>query len=354
MKVMNKEPVDRPPFVCPGGMMTMVVTEVMDEIGCFWPEAQIDSEKMAQLTLGVHRIAGVENTGVPFCMTVEAEGMGATVILGSKKSEPRVTHYAIDQLVDADELPTFDADRGRAKVCVDTIKLLKERAPEVPVFANLTGPVSLATSLIEPLVYYRAIRRDKAAAHRLTELSTGAATAFGDAMLEAGADVVCIADPSATGEIIGRAAFEEFALPYINKLVEHFHERFGVPAIVHICGNVKSLGDALGAISAEVISVDSVVSITALKKQAEGKVSMGNISTYLLEQGYPAQVLKAGRNRIKGGINILAPACGISPRTPVANIRSLYEAAIHDGRPQGPSTRPTTDDRRPRKRLTTV
>ena len=30
------------------------------------------------------------------------------------------------------------------------------------------------------------------------------AIAFGDALAEAGADVICIADPSATGDLIGR------------------------------------------------------------------------------------------------------------------------------------------------------
>jgi [methyl-Co(III) methanol-specific corrinoid protein]:coenzyme M methyltransferase len=57
-------PVDRPPFVCPGGMMTMVVAEMMDRAGCFWPEAHSDAARMARLTLAAHELAGIENVGM--------------------------------------------------------------------------------------------------------------------------------------------------------------------------------------------------------------------------------------------------------------------------------------------------
>ncbi len=320
------EPADRAPFICPGGMMTMVVVDVMDELGFGWPEAHSDAEMMADLTLGCSRLSGVENTGVPFCMTVEAESMGASVTLGGRTSEPRVTEYAIDRLEDVAKLRPLDPSTGRARVCVEAIRLLKDRAPELPVIANVTGPVSVATSLVDPLICYRALCRDKERAHALLRVATDAAAVFADAMIAAGADAVCIADPSATGEIIGRDAFEEFALVYLNELADRVRDRCGTPSIVHICGDVKMLDGALASISADVVSIDSLVGIDALRERVDGKVTMGNVSTYLLERGRPAEVLKAARGRLRAGVNILAPACGISPRTPIANVRSMAEA----------------------------
>lgn len=326
-------PVDRPPFICPGGMMSMIVTEVMQEGGSLWPQAHSDAGLMAELTQAANRLAGVENVGVPFCMTVEAEAMGARVDLGSLEIEPRVTEYALEKLADLDKLIPIDLTRGRAKVCIDAVKLLKLSSPEVPIIANLTGPVSLATSLVDPLLYYRALRQDKEAAHRLTRLATDNAIAFGDALIGAGADLICIADPSATGELIGGKAFTEFVLPYLNLMTEHFRERFGTPAIVHICGDVKSLGDRLAELSAEVVSVDSVVGIQKLKELARGKLTMGNVSTYLLEKGSADAVGRAGRACLALGVDILAPACGIGPRTPLANIQSLAQSASQSGEP---------------------
>ncbi|MBC7963604.1 MAG: MtaA/CmuA family methyltransferase [Steroidobacteraceae bacterium] len=326
-------PVDRPPFICPGGMMSMIVTEVMEKSGCFWPQAHSDAELMAGLTSEANRFSGVENVGVPFCMTVEAEAMGARVDLGSQENEPRVVEYAMETLADLDKLTPLDLTRGRVKVCIDAVKLLKVTAPGVPIIANLTGPVSLATSLVDPLLYYRALRRDKEAAHRLTRHATDNAVAFGDALIEAGADVVCIADPSATGELIGGKAFAEFVLPYLNRMTEHFRSRFGTPAIVHICGDVKSLGELLAELSAEAVSVDSVVGIPKLKQLARGKVTMGNINTFLLEQGGPEAVVRAGTACLAHGVDILAPACGIGPRTPISNIRSLADSVARPEQP---------------------
>jgi MtaA/CmuA family methyltransferase len=320
---LNGRPVDRAPFICPGGMMSMIVTEVMEQGESFWPQAHSDAELMARLTAAANRLAGVENVGVPFCMTVEAEAMGAQVDLGSLEHEPRVVAYAMAQLAELDKLAPLDPARGRAGVCCEAVRILKQLAPGVPVIANLTGPVSLATSLIDPLLYYRALRLDKEAAHRLTLLSTESAITFGDALIEAGADVICIADPSATGELIGGKAFAEFVLPYLNLMTEHFKERFGIPSIVHICGDVKSLGETLREIRAEAVSVDSVVGIPRLQDLAHGKVTMGNVSTFLLERGTAEAVALAGRVCLDHGVDILAPACGIGPRTPLANIKSL-------------------------------
>jgi len=323
--VLQGRAADRPPFICPGGMMNMAITELMDATGCAWPEAHQDARLMAQLALAAHRLGGIENVGVPFCMTVEAEAMGGGVDLGARGTEPSIGAYAIARPEETDRLTPLDAGQGRARVCIDAIRILGREAPHTPVIANLTGPVSLATSLLDPMIFYRAVIINKTGAHRLMHAVNTALKRFGSAMIEAGADVVCIADPSATGEIMGRRAFGEFALPYINELVTHLREKHGVPAIVHICGNVRTLGTMLSEVAAEAVSVDSMISIKALKELAPAKVAMGNVSTYLLAKGNLSRVRRSGEICLQRGAGILAPACGISPKTRLASIRSLAQ-----------------------------
>ena len=330
IRALKGERTDRRPFICPGGMMTMTVTEVMEMEGVFWPEAHVDPVKMALLAIAANRRSGVENTGAPFCMTVEAEAMGSTVDLGSKHIEPRITAYAMKSVEDFDALSSIDLAAGRARACVEAMSILKQNAPDTPVIANLSGPVSVASSLVDAIPYYKSLLNNKKAAHRLNAFVVENLKAFGDAMLQAGADIVCIADPSASGDILSRKSFEEFSLPYLNELSDHFRSGFGAPSIVHICGDVRNFGDALSQISAEAISVDTIVGITKLKEMAKGKVTMGNVSTYLLEKGEPGDVMKSGARCLSKGVDILAPACGISPRTPVANILSLSLAAAKD------------------------
>jgi [methyl-Co(III) methanol-specific corrinoid protein]:coenzyme M methyltransferase len=329
------EPVDRPPFLCPGGMMNMAVTDAMDESGVEWPDAHGDAHAMAALTRVAANVTGIENLGLPFCMTVEAEGLGAPVFFGTRETEPRVAEYVMTDLGETDRVHAFDAHSGRALVVADAVRELaaeRERtADALPVIVCLTGPVSLATSLIEPLTFYRAMRRDRERAHRLLEISTEAVLAFGDVLITAGADAVCIADPSATGELLGRKAFDEFAAPYLNDLTRHFAER-DTPTIVHVCGDVTSLGTTLDELAAPVVSVDSLVKIGSATTLAPSKAVMGNVSTYLLEYGKAETVAASAVNAHRQGAAIVAPACGIGARTPARNLKAAAEAVRTLGR----------------------
>lgn len=327
IKTVNKEPVDRPPWICPGGMMTMAVGEAMDHLQASWPQAHADAHLMARLTEGMADLGGIENLGVPFCMTVEAEALGAGVDLGGRNREPHVTRFALDSLAGFERLERLDPGRGRAAVCCDAVRRLKKRRPDLPVLGNISGPVSLATSLVDPLIYFRALRKDPQRALALTEFCADQAAAFGTALVEAGADMICIADPSATGDLLGPDTFETFVLPSLNAMTDRFQKQLGIPVIVHICGNIKATGGLLSKLSARVVSVDAVVSLRRLSRLIPDKVTMGNVSTFTLERGTPEKVRKAGRACLRQGVDILSPACGISPLTPLANIRSL--ADIH-------------------------
>ena len=331
--VTHSEPVDRPPFLCPGGMMNMAVTDAMDESGVAWPDAHSDSHAMATLTQVAADVTGIENLGLPFCMTVEAEGMGAEVFFGTRETEPRVSAYIMEHIAEIDRLSGFDPHSGRAAVVAEAVRELSatNSAGGLPVIVCLTGPISLATSLIEPLTFYRALRKDKDAAHRLLEISTEAIQAFGDALIAAGADAICIADPSATGELLGRPSFDAFAAPYLNDLTRHFAER-DIATIVHVCGDVTSLGGTLNQLAAPVVSVDSLVKIGNVTDVAPSKAVMGNVSTYLLEYGKAETVAASALNAHRQGAAIVSPACGIGARTPARNLRAAAEAVRTIGR----------------------
>ena len=48
-KVLSGEKVDRPPCICPGGMMNMVTTELLEEVGIQFPQAHTNAQMMADL-----------------------------------------------------------------------------------------------------------------------------------------------------------------------------------------------------------------------------------------------------------------------------------------------------------------
>ena len=133
-----REKADRPPCICPGGMMNMVTSELMQTVSVYLPEAHTDAKKMAKLAQAVYDEKCFENYGVPFCMTIEAEEMGAIVDLGSDIYEPHVIQYAIDSVTDFQKLHPIDLTKGRAQVVLEAIRILKSETKNVPIVGNLT------------------------------------------------------------------------------------------------------------------------------------------------------------------------------------------------------------------------
>ena len=52
--------------------------------------------------------------------------------------------------------------------------------------------------------------------------------------------MISIADPTATGEILGPNLFDEYAVRYLNKVVDAIHG-MNTPVIVHICGKMNAV-----------------------------------------------------------------------------------------------------------------
>lgn len=238
---------DRPPCICPGGMMNMAVKELMEWKQVAFPAAHINAQSMADLAAAAYEAACFENYGVPFCMTIEAEELGAKVDLGNVDYEPRVSEYAISAVDEWQDLPCTGS--ARKEVVIEAIKILKQRNDNAPIIANLTGPVSVAGSLMEPTVFYKELRKKPRESHEFMGFVTERLIENGKSLLAAGADIIAISDPSGTGEIMGPKLFMDYTVTYLNKLLAGLRTSFpGIPTIVHICGRIHKVYGQLEAL----------------------------------------------------------------------------------------------------------
>ena len=302
----------------------MITADLMDQIQVFLPEAHHDARQMAELAKAVYEQGCFENYGVPFCMTVEAEEMGAKVDMGTKVYEPHVIEYVMDSVSDYEKLTPVDVTKGRAKVVTDAIRILKEETSGVPIVGNLTGPVSTASSVMEPVNFYKELRKKNQEAHAYMEFITDQLIAFGRAQIEAGADVIAISDPSGTGEILGPKFFKEFAVTYLNKLLDGLKKE-KVGTIVHICGQMHSVYKEINEVHSDVLSFDSVVPMKEARANLKDRVLMGNVSTYAIEFGDPDRVKMLTTSCRRGGSDIISPACGLGMKSPLTNVQAILE-----------------------------
>ncbi|GHV46925.1 methylcobamide--CoM methyltransferase [Synergistales bacterium] len=311
--------------------MNFVTREIMEEAGVFMPEAHSDPALMVKLASAASRAGCFENYGLPFCMTVEAEAMGAKVDLGTRVYEPRVTGYAIDTVSDWRKLKPLSRD-GRVGVVLDAIASLRKDKQGVPIIGNLTGPISVCTSLIEPMVFYKELRKKKTDARDMADFVAEQLLWFGLEQLAAGADVIAISDPSGTGEILGPVNFAEYAVPALNHIVQGLKAAFpDAGSIVHICGQMKNAFGPLSDVTCDAVSFDALVNMSDAKKNLPGKAIMGNVSTYAIEFETPEKITSLTNLCMEQDVDIVSPACGMGNASPLANIRAMLRTVKKKG-----------------------
>jgi len=330
-RVFEKKAVDRPPVVCPGGMMNAAIVDVMEKTGHTLPTAHREPELMAALSQDVREHTGFENYGVPFCMTVEAEVLGSSINFGSLTCEPKIEKEKYGRVSDVVfTKPETALHSGRVETVSAAIAKISERQSDTPVIGSVTGPISTAASLVDPMTFLKELRKDRENSHRVLEYVTDFLTAYATILVESGADIISIGDPTATGEILGPKMFEEYAVRYINKLIDGIRKT-NASVIVHICGKLEAVKQYVPEIRAQAISTDAMVNLRLLKEEYPSITTMGNLSTYVLEFGDPEKVSKMTEALLRNKIDIIAPACGLSTSSAVENIRALTETVKGSG-----------------------
>ncbi|MDF2987472.1 MAG: methyltransferase, MtaA/CmuA family [Eubacterium sp.] len=325
LRVLEKKNTDRPPVICPGGMMNSAVVEIMNRTGHLLPEAHHDDGLMSELSRDIHEQTGFENFGLPFCMTVEAEVLGSSINFGTLSCEPKIEKEFFSSVA---EVRYEDISRllksGRIGTIVQAGYKLSKKHPDVPVIGNLTGPISTAASIVDPMTFLKELRKDKSNSHRVLDYISDFLIEYAKLMIDNGAALISIGDPTATGEILGPKMFDEYAVKYLNKLLDGIHS-LNRPVIVHICGNMNTVWNQIPAIRTDAISTDAVVNLRQLKESFPTLTTMGNLSTYLLEFGSPDKVAFHTEKLLNDGIDIISPACGLSTSSSLKNIKALTQ-----------------------------
>ncbi len=316
--------------ICPGGMMTCSSAEVMRAAGYVRDSVHTDGATMASVAAGIAAVTGLDNVGVPFCMTVEAEAMGAPVDLGSVDVEPLVTGYAFTSAAalaaGCAAVPVTD---GRMPAVIEAVRLLSAGSPML-ITGSVVGPVSLATSLVEPGDFFRAMLESPDTAHAALDVCTETIERFAVALCAAGAGVIVVAEPSGTGEILGPAWFREFVAPRLARINRAVLAE-GSEVVVHVCGDVRTIVDVMREVPMTAFSFDSLVDVAEMRALWPDGRFMGNVSTALLDRGTPERIDLAVAGVRYRGIDIVAPACGIATSTPLANVAAMAMAAHKQG-----------------------
>ncbi len=319
------------------------IVEAMEKTDSFWPDAHTDAKKMAELGGSLYELAGLECARIPFDLTIEADAMGCRVDMGTEDRTPQVTKSPFDKSSDI-KVPDDFLDRGRIKVVLKAIEILKKNyMNKVPIIVGMTGPLTLAGQLlgIENLVRYMRSRPNEVESAMDEVLE--ASFQYAEAICDKEPDVICVADPTSAPDLIDPLQFKKLVKPRLEDLSNSITTN----KVLHICGSTEPIIRDMATTGFDGLSVEEKVDISRAKEEmGSGRKTIrvggramsmgggdktpklvGNISTnQTLFMGSPEDVKEEAKNVLEAGVDILAPSCGLAPRSPLANIKALVEA----------------------------
>lgn len=258
----------------------------------------------------------------------EAEGFGAEVII-PEDGVPYSKNHRLKNIKDIATLKIIDPSKvRRMNDRLEAVHFLKARVgKEVPVVGWVEGAVAESCDLMNMSDVLMNFYDEPEEMQHLLEICADQSILFAKAQIEAGADIIGVGD--AASSLMGPTLYEEFALPYQQKIIKSI-QAMGARVKLHICGDLNPVIDLVGQSGADIIDLDHMVDmVKASEVFPKEAVICGNFD--------PVRVLLQGDERLvrdevrrcmnlsKLHRNIIAPGCEVPKDTPEGNMKAMMK-----------------------------
>ncbi len=251
-----------------------------------------------------------------------------------------IKEHPVNDMEDIAELAFFDPNVAKecpnfTKVIVEGLEETDRQLEEDLHICGLSwGPITTAGYLMgtEEMLMMTMMEPDMV--KKLITKTTPFVTAMQNKMVESGATVMWMADPTSSEDMISPHMFKEYSYPHLENVIRDVKKEHDVPAFLHICGNTLDTMNMLPEIGVDCFSFDHAVDIVKAKANAGNRMAlMGNIDPVgMIMFGTPDKITKecfrlidaAGRD---SGL-ILAPGCETPQSSPDENVEAMGRAGI--------------------------
>lgn len=240
-------------FKCQGDDFEQIPKEVIQKAGVSFPDAHTKSHCMAVLAKEIKNYTNNKICIIPFCTTVEAEALGGIIKLGNEKVGPRVEEYIFKSIEDLNNIEKIDLEGKRIKEVLDCTK---ELACEGEIVAlNVEGPFTIISALIDPMIFYRCLRKDKKVAEGFLKVIEDSIVEYIEEGIKRGAKIISYGDPVGSIDIVGPKVYEEVSGKITYNILKRT-EKSMVNSIIHLCGRTSTAFEKLGLSEATPIKFD--------------------------------------------------------------------------------------------------
>ena len=267
------------------------------------------------------------------------EVMGGTVSW-DKKGEP--FEIIVPPLKEMSDIERYNIDEVWEKLLdhpgftasARQLDILKAHyGDEKLVVAMGVGPLSLAAMLVGTQNFMTEIYGEEELAEKMLGFATEFIIRHAEMFIAHGADAIFLADPVASGDLISPAMFEQYALPYVQKVTSSL-KKYDLPIMLHMCGHTAARLEPLKRAGINAFSLAAVDLKEALDTARGEYAIFGNMDPFaILQSKSEEEVYNICRELgavagLEGGY-VMMPGCDLAPATALENIQAMARAA-HD------------------------
>lgn len=312
-------------ILCFSGMGNVTI-EGMKQTGVRFAEAHTDARKMATLAATTYQLFGFDCAVVPFDVAIEAEALGCPINFYTNVNPEEILYPTVKEKVVASaadvRVPARLSGAGRVPVVIEAIRMLKrDIGDNVAIGTYVMGPFTIAGQTMELNDLLKICLKNPERVDEVLRLYADLVIEFAEIYFEAGADYITIREMGACSDVLRPALFKKLVEPHLRRIFNNSKGRL----VLHICGKTNSIIDSMNRCGAHALSVDQKNELSETRAAIGPKpILLGNFDPFnVLVRGTPADVEKAVKDCVSGGVDAVWPGCDIWPTAPKENMEAL-------------------------------
>ena len=226
-------PVD---FKCKVENSENIPASIVESTGISFYKAHTDSSAMSTISEEKKRREGDCFCKIPFCLSVEAEALGANVIITNTEIGPRFEGYkcaAIEELLNITEI---NLNIGRISEVLRCVQILSSKGSIVAL--NVEGPFTILGMLIDSTVLYKEIKKNRMVLDSVLQVLENSIVEYIIKGIQKGAKIISYADPTGALEILGPQLYKEISGRISHNILKRV-ENYLDGTIVHLCAKTS-------------------------------------------------------------------------------------------------------------------
>lgn len=209
--------------------------EIVGNLGLKFPDLHTNQNSIASISKAIRDLKNDSICKVPFCTTVEAEALGASINLGDDKNCPRIKNHIYNNVEELTNIKNIDFESGRISEVLKSIDILSK---DNIVTLNVCGSMTIISLLIDLKYFYKGVKKNKDIIENFMNILEENIVAYIVNGYENGARIISYSDPVGDINMVGPKVYKEIVAPYTINIIKKATKKID-GSIIHLCGKTS-------------------------------------------------------------------------------------------------------------------